>query len=195
MARGNLTREAILRAALAIVDSSGLQGLSIRSLATGLGVTPMAIYRHYPNKAAIELDLVDLVVGDFAVTSHGKRKLDSWLQETFLRMRNGLCRHPGIIALLERGLYTGPNAIAVMEEVIGRLRKSGMEEGEALQLFYTLIAFTIGSVVLGNASKVTAELLPQAEGNGDEVWFRRGLEKFCYKRKNVRKSSSGVKAL
>lgn len=176
MARGNLTKESIQRAALAIVDSSGLESLSIRSLAAALGVTPMAIYRHYPNKAAIELDLVDLVVGDFAVTSHSKRKLDIWLLETFLRMRNGLCRHPGIIGLLERGLYTGPNAITVMEEVIGRLRKSGMEEGDALQLFYTLISFTIGSVVLGNASKVAAELLPQAESHADEVWFRRGVE-------------------
>lgn len=157
MAKGTLTQEGILRTALELVDSGGLASLSIRQLAAGLGVTPMAIYRHYPNKAAIERDLVDLVVGDFAVTSHDEKNLDGWLLETFLRMRTGLCRHPGIISLLERGLYTGPNALAVMEEVLARLRDSGKEAGEATGLFYTLIAFTIGSVVLGNAEELTAQ--------------------------------------
>jgi TetR/AcrR family transcriptional regulator, tetracycline repressor protein len=48
-----LTRERIVDAALAIVDAEGMAALSMRRLAAALGVDPMAIYRHLPNKQAL----------------------------------------------------------------------------------------------------------------------------------------------
>ena len=68
--RGTLSQALILRASLAIIDHDGLTGLTVRKLADQLGVSAMAIYRHYRNKAEIERDLVDLVVGDYDVANH-----------------------------------------------------------------------------------------------------------------------------
>ena len=48
-----LNRERILSAALELVDANGVAALSMRRLATKLGVDPMALYRHIPDKAAL----------------------------------------------------------------------------------------------------------------------------------------------
>jgi AcrR family transcriptional regulator len=48
-----LSHERIVSTALALVDEKGLPALSMRRLATALGVDPMAIYYYLPNKAAL----------------------------------------------------------------------------------------------------------------------------------------------
>ena len=55
-----LTRERIVSTALSLVDEGGMEALSMRRLAKGLGVDPMAIYHHLPNKRA----LLSAVVGE-----------------------------------------------------------------------------------------------------------------------------------
>ena len=54
------TREKILAAARRAFESHGLEGLSLRDVAAKVGITPMAIYRHFENKDA----LVDALVMD-----------------------------------------------------------------------------------------------------------------------------------
>ena len=45
--RARLTRAAVVEQALALADKTGLDALTIRKLATELGVTPMALYWHF----------------------------------------------------------------------------------------------------------------------------------------------------
>ena len=54
------TKEQIFAAARAAFDRDGLEGLSLRDIARAVGITPMAIYRHYANKQA----LIDALVLD-----------------------------------------------------------------------------------------------------------------------------------
>ncbi|MQA80281.1 MAG: TetR family transcriptional regulator [Streptosporangiales bacterium] len=63
-----LDREAILEAALRIVDDDGLEALSMRRLASALGVNPMSIYHHLPGKAAVLSGLVREVFAQVSVT-------------------------------------------------------------------------------------------------------------------------------
>ena len=55
---GKITREAVLAAALEIIDRDGADALSMRRLARALDRDPMIIYRHAPGKNAL-LDGVD----------------------------------------------------------------------------------------------------------------------------------------
>src|SRR5579863_7599077 len=48
--RTRLTRGAVVDRALALADAAGLEALTIRKLATELGVTPMALYWHFRGK-------------------------------------------------------------------------------------------------------------------------------------------------
>jgi AcrR family transcriptional regulator len=54
------TKDQILTSSRAAFDRSGLEGLSLRNIARDVGITPMAIYRHYTNKQA----LIDALVLD-----------------------------------------------------------------------------------------------------------------------------------
>ena len=56
--REPLTPERIDAAALALVDEGGMRALSMRKLGAALGVDPMAIYHHVPNKQALVHRLV-----------------------------------------------------------------------------------------------------------------------------------------
>ncbi|MDO8736884.1 MAG: TetR/AcrR family transcriptional regulator C-terminal domain-containing protein [Thermoleophilia bacterium] len=62
--RPGLTREAIIAAALEIVDEEGLEALSMRHLGSVLKVDPMAIYYHIPNKSALLDGLIEAVMGE-----------------------------------------------------------------------------------------------------------------------------------
>ena len=61
MARGTLTREAILDAAVAIADADGLEALSMRRLGSGLGVEAMSLYNHVAKKEDLLRGIVDRV--------------------------------------------------------------------------------------------------------------------------------------
>lgn len=63
-ARGQgVTREAILDAALALLDEDGDAGLTMRSLAARLGVTPMSLYHHVTDRAGLLRALSDRLYG------------------------------------------------------------------------------------------------------------------------------------
>jgi len=55
----NTSREGILDAAIKLYLSGGLKALSMRRIARELRLTPMALYRHFRNKDAVLIALVD----------------------------------------------------------------------------------------------------------------------------------------
>lgn len=64
-ARGQgVTLDAILDAALALLDEAGDAGLTMRALAARLGVTPMSLYHHVSDRAGLLRALSDRVYGD-----------------------------------------------------------------------------------------------------------------------------------
>ena len=66
--RPPLTRERIVRAALELVDRSGLDALTMRRLGAALGVEAMSLYKHVPNKRAILDGIRELLIADFAAS-------------------------------------------------------------------------------------------------------------------------------
>ena len=63
-----LERGQIVAAALKIVDRHGLKSLSMRRLGAELGVDPMAVYYHLPNKQALLDAIVEAVMGSIDLT-------------------------------------------------------------------------------------------------------------------------------
>src|SRR3954452_13228306 len=98
--RPRLSRDRVLRAALAVADAGGLEALTIRSLAQELGVKPMSVYYHVANKSEIIDGIVDLVFGEIKLPA-----LDGdWRAEMRRRAasaRSVLRRHSWAIPLLQ----------------------------------------------------------------------------------------------
>lgn len=64
---GGLSQEQVVRAAMAIADADGLPALSMRRVATELGVSTMALYRYVGGKESLVLRMVDTAFGDFPI--------------------------------------------------------------------------------------------------------------------------------
>ena len=120
-AREPLTKERILRAAVALADESGVESLSMRRLALELGVVPMALYKHVANKDEMLDGIVDVVVGEIDAPVAGA----DWkaaIRERILSARRALLRHPWASRVIETRTDPTPMVIGYMDSMIGILR-------------------------------------------------------------------------
>ncbi len=119
-----LSRERVLRAAVAIADADGIGGLTMRSLADALGVKPMSVYHHVANKDEILDGIVDVVFSRIELPTPG----GDWRHEMVKRARSArevLRRHPWAIGLLESRTAPGPATLRHHDATIGTLRRAG----------------------------------------------------------------------
>ena len=72
--RTSLSREVVADRALVIADAEGIEAVTIRRLATELGVTPMALYWHFRTKEDLLAGLADRVL-DAVVVPAAQRGL------------------------------------------------------------------------------------------------------------------------
>ena len=142
-ARVQLSRERVLRAAVAVADARGLGSLTIRSLAEELGTKPMSIYHHVANKEEILDGIVDIVFSEMDTPSVG----GDWHSEMSRRAhsaRRVLRRHPWAIPLLESRTSPGPATLAHHDAVLGTLRAAGFSRELTAHAYAVLDAFIYG---------------------------------------------------
>src|SRR6266550_4960415 len=94
--RRTLTRDRVVAEALSVIAADGVDGLSMRALATRLGVVPAALYRHVRSKEQLHDLVLDAVLA--GVDCRADPALPSIAQVAMLahRLRAVLENHPGI---------------------------------------------------------------------------------------------------
>jgi AcrR family transcriptional regulator len=95
-----LTREIIVAAALKIAERDGLEGLTMRALASELGVTPMATYYHVPDKVSLVNLVVDAVHERQEPLEIGPDGWEESLRRRLQSQWDALSRYPGLGAYL-----------------------------------------------------------------------------------------------
>ncbi len=122
--RAPLSRDRVLRSAVALADTTGIDSLNMRKLAQELGVVPMALYKHVANKEQLLDGMVDVVVGEIDPPVHGS----DWkrnVRQRILAARRALLRHPWASAVIESRATPTPAVLAYMDSVIGMFRTGG----------------------------------------------------------------------
>ena len=95
-----VSRDLVLDAAVALVDSDGLDRLSMRKLAAALGVEAMTFYHYLPNKAALLDGLVEWVLEHTTtVPAADGLPWDETLRRYAETLRTTLLGHPGVLPL------------------------------------------------------------------------------------------------
>jgi AcrR family transcriptional regulator len=138
-----LSRERVLRSAIAIADTAGIGALTIRSLARELGVKPMAIYYHVANKSEILDGIVDLVFAEIELPAPD----GDWLSELIRRAnsaRRVLSRHHWAIGLMESRRSPGPATLRHHDAVIGTLRRAGFSVEMTAHAYALLDSYVYG---------------------------------------------------
>lgn len=122
--RAVLSRNRVLAGAIALADEVGMDGFTIRKLATAIDVRPMTIYHHVANKEAIIDGMIDLI---FAEIELPPVRID-WKAAMRHRARSAravLARHPWATPLMESRTNPGPATLSHHDAVLGCLRRAG----------------------------------------------------------------------
>jgi AcrR family transcriptional regulator len=141
--RAPLSRERVLRGAVAVADAGGIGSLTIRSLARQLGVKPMSLYHHVANKEAILDGIVDAVFAEIELPTPG----GDWrweMRQRGISARRALSRHPWAIGLLESRTSPGPATLRHHDAVIGTLRAAGFSVEMTAHAYALIDSYTYG---------------------------------------------------
>jgi AcrR family transcriptional regulator len=155
-----LTRERIVRTALALVDREGLGALSMRRLGSELGVDPMAVYYHVPNKDALLDAIVEAVMAeiDLAVDDPSAPAEDRILCAARAYRDTMLAHANALPIVLSRGPRT-PGAMRPVELLVGILRDAGLPPSRAMAGMNAIAATVRGTIgmVADGASEPTPD--------------------------------------
>ena len=164
----------LLDAALALVDAEGLEALTMRRLAAAVGVEAMSLYHHVPSKEAL-LDLVvDWMRAEMRLPDNAPPDWADSLEAVFVEYRRVLAAHPNMLPLAAR--RTGTAGTSGLHYLVDQ----GIDPEVAVELYQSLVAFTIGFSVVGSPLvEASWAGLPDALGERLRDWrdstFRRTL--------------------
>ncbi|MEW5854349.1 MAG: TetR/AcrR family transcriptional regulator C-terminal domain-containing protein [Myxococcota bacterium] len=141
-ARAPLTRERVLRAAMAVADEGGVASLTMRKLAEKLGVEAMSLYYHVANKDEILDGMVDAVFSEIDLPVGVDWK--TAMRQRALSARAALKRHRWAIGVLESRANPGPATLRHHDAVLGCLRNAGFSVELAAHAFSALDSYIYG---------------------------------------------------
>jgi AcrR family transcriptional regulator len=142
-----LQRERIVRTALALVDRGGLKALSMRRLGAELGVDPMAVYYHIPNKEALLDAIVEAVMASIDLTvDNPSEAAEVRILRAAHAYRDVMLAHAHALPIvIARGPITAA-ALRPVELLTGILRDAGLPPAEAFSGMNTIAAAVRGFV-------------------------------------------------
>ena len=141
--RTPLTRQRVLRAAVALADRGGVGALSMRKLAQELGVEAMSLYHHVANKDDILDGIVDVVFGEIELPT-GEAGWEAAMRRRAVSAREALRRHPWATGLMESRRTPGPANIRHHDAVLGVLRNAGFPIELAAHAYSLLDSYIYG---------------------------------------------------
>ncbi|MFG1870572.1 TetR/AcrR family transcriptional regulator C-terminal domain-containing protein [Micromonospora arborensis] len=165
---GELSRERIVAVAIAVADADGMAELSMRRVATELGVATMSLYRYVASKDELVLHMIDAVLGDEEVPS---RSTEGWRADlaAIARLEWRLFRrHPWLApAMSITRPQLSPNTVAIADGVLHALEGFGLDSETQLYVHLTLFSFGRGL-----ATAIEPEIEAQREtGLTNDEWM------------------------
>ena len=142
-ARAPLSKERVLRTAVALVERDGIESLTMRKLAGELGAGAMSLYHHVPNKSELLDGMVDIVFSEIELPSTDV----DWktaMRQRAISTREVLARHRWAVGLMESRATPGPASFALHDAVLGCLREGGFSIEMTIQAYSVQDAYIYG---------------------------------------------------
>jgi AcrR family transcriptional regulator len=196
--RRTLTREHVVAEALTIIGADGVDALSMRTLATRLGVVPAALYRHVRNKEQLHDLVLDGVLAEVDYQPDHSLPWTEQITTLAHRLRTVLENHPGVAGLLKTRDPLGPHSLALTEAFLAPLYAAGLSAqhaGLAFSLLYDyILGFAVSTPTSTNEQRIRdtatqrklhtffrslpADQFPTLTALADHVWTNNRDERF-----------------
>ena len=140
--RPPLSRERVLRAAVAYADERGLAALSMRRLGSELGVEAMSLYNHVANKDDLLNGITDLVLGEIELPVDGDWK--DALRRHAISAHDVLFAHQWACELALSPDRSSAVSVQRAEWMLRRLREAGFSAGLTYHAYHALDSHILG---------------------------------------------------
>jgi len=165
---GGLSPERIVAAGVAIADAEGLGAVSMRRVASEIGVATMSLYRHVADKDDLVLRMMDAVYREWRLPADPPA---GWRQRLEIAARlfwDACRRHPWLASAMS---ITRPQPLAgglpLTEFLLGALDELGLDHQTTFTAYITLVSFVRGTA-LNLEMEAEAEA---ASGVDSEEWL------------------------
>ncbi|MFJ2632644.1 TetR/AcrR family transcriptional regulator [Streptomyces sp. NPDC087422] len=156
-----LDRERIVRAAIELADADGLDAVSLRKVATALGVGPMRLYGYIESKDELLDLMVDAIHAEIRPVGDTWREVLRSLAET---TRQAAHDHEWLADLLGGRPQLGPHALARGEAVVAAL--DGVHVDAVMPVVTAVDAYVTGAV----RREIAARRAERATGLDEKRW-------------------------
>lgn len=160
-----LTRDELFERALRIVDSEGLEALTMRRLAADVGVEAASIYHHVPNKEALLDGVLVRMRSEIQIPDPLPEDWRELMLAIWAEYRRNLTAHPNLMPLAGRRVESDPDSGLVF------LTQLGFSDSDAVELWQSMMAFAVG-FSLYSASQTLSDVsdLPPGLATRMEEW-------------------------
>ena len=141
-----LSKERVLRAAIAFADEQGIEALSMRKLAKELGVEAMSLYKHVANKDEILAGVLDLVASEIELPEGPDWR--TALRRNAISTRDVFVRHRWAGRLWMSQQSGGPERLRLANWMLKTLREAGFSGDLIYHAFHILEAHILGFTVM-----------------------------------------------
>ncbi|WP_109211361.1 MULTISPECIES: TetR/AcrR family transcriptional regulator C-terminal domain-containing protein [Microbacterium] len=178
-----LSRELILETALAHIDESGVQSLSMRSLAQDLGVEAMSLYRYVQGKEDLLEGVVTRLMGDLMSNLDIElgEHWQGYLQTTAHEIRRVAIEHPRVFPLVATRHPAAPwlrpplRSVEVVNAFLTALLGYGFTDQQAVDTYRSFTSFLLGQLLLESATRgAPTGPVDQPIEEGDSSAHKRG---------------------
>jgi AcrR family transcriptional regulator len=143
----SLNSDQVVAAARTVVSERGLAAVSVRSVAAGLGVTPMALYRHIEDAQSLHARVVDACVLDLPVPIADEDPVTTY-REWAVDTRLALLAYPGLGHHLLLHWFELPAMLGIVERLLELAQRLGFEEFEQVGVANAVFSFVLARVDL-----------------------------------------------
>lgn len=169
--RRPLTRDAIVDAALHLLDSEGIDAISMRRVAQVLDTGAASLYQHVGNKDELVALVFDRVTGEIALPEPGDpARWQAQLREAMTNVWRGMTAHRGIAAAAIGSIPSGPNALAFTERLTGILLAGGLTKQQCSWAVDNL--FKLVTADAYEQSLFTSQSVEETHYHEIEAYFR-----------------------
>jgi AcrR family transcriptional regulator len=167
-ARPPLTQQAIVEAALGVLDREGPDALTMRRVAEALHTGAASLYAHVRNKDELLDLLFDRVIGEVTIPEPDPPRWQEQLKDVARDLRRVFTRHPGMAQVSLGRIPTGPNAIVAAERLMAIARAGGLPD-RAIAYLVDLLALYVGAIGYEDSVAATAHGLPSQDALAERL--------------------------
>jgi len=142
--KARYSRAAIAAAAVALADAEGLDAVTMRRIAAGLGLGTMSLYTYVPTKDHLVQLMIDEVGGEYQFPAGPPRDIREAIVALARQGRDITQRHPWLPrVVLSHPPLMGPAALRYVDYFLGLLSGTGLDAGRKMELLGLVNGFAV----------------------------------------------------